>query len=64
MPDIQELIALGIVALVAGRLIYRYVVRRNVARRSACGDCASAGPPKPEATVHFYRRRDSGPKER
>jgi hypothetical protein len=66
MPDIQELIALGIVALVAGRLLWRRWARRNAltkaggqlsSKASACGDCASAGPPPKEAPVRFYRKR-------
>ena len=67
MPDLQELIALGIVALVAGRLIWKRWARRNVAGKPAaksgdCGDCAAAGPPPKEATVRFYRRQnEEGP---
>ena len=61
MPGTQEMIALGIVALVAGRLIWRRVAgRRAASRASACGDCASSGPPPKEATVHFHRKRGSG----
>ena len=55
MPGIQEIIALGIVALVVWRLIWR---RRNSSRKAgACGDCASSGPPPKESTVRFYRRQ-------
>ncbi|MEO8444263.1 MAG: hypothetical protein ABI567_04570 [Gammaproteobacteria bacterium] len=62
MPDIQTLLAIGIVALVAGRLLYRRLTRhKNAKGASACGDCASAAPPKAEATLHFYRRRDKAP---
>lgn len=62
MPDIQELIALGIVALVVGRLVWTRWPRRKAAGKPAaktgdCGDCSSAGPPPKEATVHFYRRQ-------
>jgi hypothetical protein len=62
MPDIQELIALGIVALVAGRLVWKRWAGRTAAGKSApktgdCGDCSSAGPPPKEATVRFYRRQ-------
>jgi|GEM_PF-1955302 len=62
MPGIQELIALGIVALVAGRLVWRrWAAREGAAkagtRSGACGNCAAAGPPPKEATVHFFRRR-------
>lgn len=67
MPDLQELIALGIVALVAGRLLWKRWAGRTVAGEPAaktgdCGDCSSADPPPKEATVHFYRRRnEEGP---
>jgi|CXWL01.1.fsa_nt_gi hypothetical protein len=58
MPGIQELIALGIVALVAGRLLWRRWFRaRAGGKAGACGDCASSGPPPKEAPVRFYRRR-------
>ena len=62
MPDLQEVIAVGIVALVAGRLLWKRWARRNAAGTPAaksgdCGDCAAAGPPPQEATVYFYRRR-------
>lgn len=52
MPDLQEMLALGIVALVAG--LYWYRRRRRPS--GSCGDCASAGPPPAESTVRFYRR--------
>jgi len=66
MPGIQELIALGIVALVAGRLLWRRFAQRDAltkpgskpsSKAGACGDCASAGPPPKEATVRFYKKR-------
>jgi len=58
MPDIQEVIALGIVALVAGRLLWsRFGRRRAGAKTGDCGDCAAAGPAPKEATVHFHRKR-------
>lgn len=65
MPDIQEAIALGIVALVAGRLLWRRFGRRKSpaqagSKAGACSDCASAGPPPKETTIHFYRRREAG----
>ena len=61
MTGIQELIALGIVALVAGRLLWRQWTKRtarggNAAKAGACGDCSSAAPPPKEAPVSFYRR--------
>jgi hypothetical protein len=64
MPDIQEFVALGIVALVAGRLLWKRRARRQSAgtsagRSSDCGDCAAPGPPPKEATVRFYRRRNA-----
>jgi len=61
MPDIQEVIALGIVALVAGRLLWKRWARRQAARSGDCGDCAAAGPAPKEATVRFYRRRTPEP---
>ncbi len=61
MPGIQELIALSVVALVAGRLLWRQWTKRTArggtaAKSSACGDCSSASPPPKEAPVRFYRR--------
>ncbi len=61
MPGSQELIALGVVALVAGRLLWRQWTKRRaragtVAKSGACGDCSSAAPPPKEAPVRFYRR--------
>ncbi|MBL8201771.1 MAG: hypothetical protein JNK40_12425 [Chromatiales bacterium] len=66
MPDIQELIALGIVALVAGRLLWKRWARRHSAgkpgaKSADCGDCAAAGPAPKEATVRFYRRPKAEP---
>ena len=66
MTGIQESIALGIVALVAGRLLWRQWTKRtargsNAAKSSACGDCSSAAPPPKEAPVRFYRRLPSDP---
>ncbi len=63
MPGIQEFIALGIVALVAGRMVWRrWATQRGATRTGAqsgaCGNCAAAGPPPKEATVHFFRRRE------
>lgn len=62
MPDRQELIALGIVALVAGRFIWKRWGRRSAGGKPAktgdCGDCAASAPPPKEATVRFYRRRN------
>ena len=70
MPDIQELIALGIVALVAGRLLWKRWRPGNArgkpgGKSGDCGDCAASGPPPKEATVRFYRRRkEEAPPER
>jgi hypothetical protein len=68
MPGIQELIALSVVALVAGRLLWRQWAKRRAqgstaAKSSACGDCSSAGPPPKEPAVRFYRRVRSSPEE-
>lgn len=64
MPDGQEIIALGIVGLVAGRLLWKAWARRraagtSAAKSGACGDCSAAGPPPEESTVHFYRRQNA-----
>lgn len=56
MPDIQELIALGIVALVAGTALWRRLRRKPGAAAGSCGDCAGSGPPPAESTMRFYRR--------
>jgi hypothetical protein len=53
MPDIQEIIALLIVAGVAAVYIYR----RRDRKAGTCGDCANAAPPKKESIIRFYRRR-------
>lgn len=63
MPGLQEIVALSIVALVAGRLLWRRWSRRKGlhgagGKSGACGDCASSGPAPKEATVHFYRRQN------
>ncbi len=56
--------------LVAGRLLWKRWARRNAAGKPAaksgdCGDCAAAGPPPKEGTVHFYRRQKAeAPRER
>jgi hypothetical protein len=58
MPGIQEIIALGIVALVVGRYVRRrWFGGRKAARGGDCGDCASSGPPPKESPVRFYRGR-------
>ena len=60
MPDIQEIVALGIVALVAGRLAWKRWARwKATGKAGACGDCSPATPSRGEATVHFYRRRNA-----
>ena len=65
MPDLQETIALGIVALVAGLFAWRRLApgaRRRPAGGSGCEGCGPGTSPPGEATVHFYRRRnDEGP---
>jgi len=64
VPDVQELIALGIVALVAGRLLWRRLGPSARRRRTAgaCDGCGPVNPPRKEATIRFYRRRnDEGP---
>lgn len=58
MPDIQELIALAIVAVV----VILYLRRRRRLKRqvgSACGGCAFARPARREATLHFHRKREN-----
>jgi hypothetical protein len=50
--ELQEWLALGVVALVAGT----YVAWRRRRKAGSCGDCASAGPPRQEQVVRFYRR--------
>ncbi len=60
MPGLQEILALGIVALVVGLVVWRRWFRGRATRRSGdCGDCAASDPPPKEATVRFYRRRDN-----
>lgn len=59
MPGLQEILALAIVALVVGLVVWRRWRRGKATGRSGdCGDCAASGPPPKESTVHFYRRRD------
>jgi hypothetical protein len=58
MPGIQEIIALGIVALVVGLYIRRrWFGRRKSSSGAGCGDCASSGPPAQESPLRFYRKR-------
>lgn len=52
MPGLQELIAISIVGIVAGRLIWR--LRRKPP--GSCSGCVSAPPAEKEQTVRFYRR--------
>jgi hypothetical protein len=57
VPDTQELIALGIVAVVVGWAIYRRIRRKA----GGCADCA--GKPAAntgETTVRFYKRAPPG----
>lgn len=53
--ELQEWVALGVVALVAGA----YLAWRRRRKAGSCGDCASAGPPPKETVVRFYRRAPS-----
>lgn len=63
MPDMQEVVALGVVALVAGRFIWKRWGRRNTPGKGTpsgdCGNCAASAPPPKEATVRFYRRQNA-----
>jgi hypothetical protein len=52
MSGLQELIALAIVGIVAGRLIWQLSRKPP----GSCSGCASAPPPEKEKTVRFYRR--------
>ncbi len=65
-PGAQEVLALAIVGLVVLAVIWRRWRRRaNGQKASACGGCASAGPPPKEPTVRFYRRNpEAEPRER
>ncbi|MCL4790807.1 MAG: hypothetical protein KJ040_02010 [Gammaproteobacteria bacterium] len=54
MPGIQEIIAILIVAVVAGRLLWR--LRKKPP--GSCSGCASAPPSGKEKTVRFYKRID------
>jgi hypothetical protein len=53
MPGLQELIAMAIVGIVAGRLIWRL---RRKKPSGSCSGCVSAPPPEKEKTVRFYKR--------
>lgn len=50
--ELQEWVALGLVALVAGACL----AWRRRRKAGSCGDCASAGPAPKETVVRFYRR--------
>lgn len=52
MPGLQEIIALVVVGIVAGRLIWR--LRKKPP--GSCSGCISAPPPEKEKTVRFYKR--------
>lgn len=54
MPGFQELIAILIVGIVAGRLAWRFWKKPP----GSCSGCASAPPPEKEKTVRFYKRID------
>ena len=54
MPGLQELIAIVIVGIVAGRLAWR--LRKKPS--GGCSGCVSAPPTEKEKTIRFYRRVD------
>jgi LPXTG-motif cell wall-anchored protein len=59
--ELQEWLALAVVALVAGA----YLFHRRRRKAGSCGDCASASPRPKETVVRFYRRapsRDDSPR--
>lgn len=60
MLHMQDILALGIVALIVGWYLYR----RSQKKASGCADCAESAPPSKEATVRFYRRAEPGPPDK
>ena len=54
MPGLQEIIAMAIVAIVAGRLVWR--LRKKPS--GSCSGCVSAPPQEKEKekTIRFYKR--------
>lgn len=54
MPGVQELVAILIVAIVAGRLAWR--LRKKPP--GSCSGCAFSAPEEKEKTVRFYKRID------
>jgi hypothetical protein len=52
MPEVQELVAILIVAIVAARLAWR--LRKKPP--GSCSGCASAPAEEKEKTVRFYKR--------
>jgi hypothetical protein len=54
--DVQEVIAIGIVALVVGIAIWRRR-RRSAGSASGCGNCDTPQTKPKEAPLRFYRRR-------
>lgn len=53
--DLQELLALGVVAVVAGAALWRYWRRRKAA--PGCDGCGKASAAPKEAPLRFHRRR-------
>lgn len=56
MADWQELLALGIVALVVAITFWRWWHRRGRAD-DGCSGCEKSGAPRKEATLRFHRRK-------
>jgi hypothetical protein len=57
MPDMQEIVALAIVALVVGVALWRSLHRRG-AGSTDCSGCEKSAAKKPrEIPLHFRRRR-------
>lgn len=54
--DLQEVLALGVVALVVGLALWRRSKRRTKAAGS-CGNCDAPAAKSKEATLRFYRRK-------
>jgi hypothetical protein len=54
--DVQEWLALGIVAACVGAL----VIQRRRRPATGCGDCASKGAAPAEQVLHFRPRRRDG----
>lgn len=59
--DTQDLIALGIVAVVVALALWRQVRLKRARRRNPCAGCENTQVTPTETAVRFYRRAPGSP---